>query len=104
MRKVLFWILIIIFLFLVVVLWVAFYNDKTPLNVLKGWFGVEQSVYVKENLSNSSEEAKKVDVTEKIKEIVEKEVWTTWSANSSSQLSEEDIKATQALVNELIVK
>ena len=104
MRKVLFWILIIIFLFLVVVLWVAFYNDKTPLNVLKGWFGVEQSVYVKENLSNSSEEAKKVDVTEKIKEIVEKEVWTTWSVNSSSQLSEEDIKATQALVNELIVK
>lgn len=109
MRKILFWILIIIFLFLVVVLWVAFYNDKTPLNVLKWWFGVESSVYVKENLSNSSEAAKQVDVTEKIKETVEQEneqntIAASGSTNTSSQLSEEDIKATQALVDELIVK
>lgn len=106
MRKVLFWILIIIFLFLVVVLWVAFYNDKTPLNLLKWWFWVEKSVYVKEDISNSSEEAKEIDVTEKMKEEVDEEnagsYWT--STNTSSQLSEEDIKATKALVDELIVK
>lgn len=107
MRKVLFWILIIVFLFLVVVLWVAFYNDKTPLRVLKWWFGVEQSVYVKETLSNSSEAEKQVDITEKIKETVQQEQTSaTWTVNinPSSKLSEEDIKATQSLVNELIVK
>ncbi len=84
-------------------LWVAFYNDKTPLNVLKGRFGVEQSVYVKDTLSNSSEEAKKVDVTEKIKETVQEES-ASINTNPTSKLSEEDIKATQTLVNELIVK
>lgn len=106
MRKILFWIIIIVFLFLVVVLGVAFYNDKTPLNVLKWWFWVESSIYVKEDISNSSEAAKQVDVTEKIKEVVENEQTNTWAEtiNPSSQLSEEDIKATQALVNELIVK
>lgn len=105
MRKILFWIIIIIFLFLVIVLWVAFYNDKTPLNVLKWWFGVESSVYVKENLSNSAEAAKQIDVTEKIKETVENELtWATEEINPSSKLSEEDIKATKALVDELIVK
>ena len=77
--------------------------------MLKGWFWVESSVYVKENLSNSSEAAKQVDVTEKIKETVEQEntqntISASGTTNSSSQLSEEDIKATKALVDELIVK
>lgn len=107
MRKILFWILIIVFLFLVVVLWVAFYNDKTPLNVLKWWFGVEQSVYVKDTLSNSSEEEKKVDVTEKMKETVEDEGWATGqvsaTGDSSSGLSQQDRDATKALVDQLIV-
>jgi hypothetical protein len=104
MRKILFWILIIIFLFLVIVLWVGFYQDKTPLNVLKWWFGVENSIAVNETISNSSEEAKKIDITEKIKETVQKEGWVKDPQNTSSQLSEEDIKATKALVDELIIK
>ncbi len=73
--------------------------------MLKWWFWVESSIYVKEDASNSSEAAKQVDVTEKIKETVENELtWTDESINPSSQLSEEDIKATKALVDELIVK
>lgn len=60
MRKVLFWILIAILLFLLVVLGVSFWTNRKPLNVLKDWFGVQQNVVeVQEIEQNTGDDAAK---------------------------------------------
>lgn len=48
MRKLLFWLLIVLLVFLLIVLGVAFYQDKKPLHVLQNRFGVQQNTVVRE--------------------------------------------------------
>lgn len=90
------------FLFLVILLWVAYYKDQTPLNTLKWWFWVDTTISVQESLSTSSEKEKAVDVTETIKETVEKEWWS--NSDTSSTLSEADKEAARKLIDWLIAK
>lgn len=100
MRKVLFRILIIISLSLMIILGIAYYKDKTPLSVIQWWFGVQQDAVV--IVTQQAEEQKKVDTTEKIKEMVTEELVATW--HSSSTLSEQDKKDMKALVDGLVEK
>ncbi len=110
MRKILFWIIITIFLFLVVLLGIAFYKDRTPLSVLRQRFWAEEVIVVQSQ--DASEQQKQVDTTEEIKETVSDEWWptsfssSTWSTgnNSSTALTEEDKKAMRSIVDWLIVK
>jgi len=111
MRKVLFWILIIILLFLLFVLGYAFRKKSTPINVLKQRFGVTQTI----EISSPTESDTKTftDTTEQIKDIVAKEtsghvaldVASGTQTNASGQtLSQKDKEDVQHLIDSLIVK
>lgn len=107
MRKILFWILIIIFLFLVVVLWVAFYQEKTPLRVLQSRFWITDTVIVQEVVTWDAE-------WDLVILTGTQNTWdsttttgngTTWTITvDTSALSEEDKKSTEKILNGLIVR
>lgn len=110
MRKVLFWILIVVFLFLVTLLAIAFYKEQTPLQTLQGWFWVDtQQDVSQQNIQNEAEIQKTVDTTDTIKDIVNQEQDmqdTTTSLPTGSvnnTLSEEDKEAARKLIDNLIV-
>lgn len=105
-------------LFLVVLLGVSFYQNKRPLEVLRTWFGVQKNIAVQENapLLDTSEQEKKADTEEQIKQMIESEATsdakmqpttsnsTSTSASSSSTLTAEDKAAIKNVVDGLIVK
>jgi predicted Holliday junction resolvase-like endonuclease len=113
MRKILFRILIAILLFLLVVLGVAYYQNTKPLSVIKHRFGVQETVVIEP--SRESEQKVQVDATEKIKEEVASETGnispstrTTVSGSimtqGSSQLSEQDKRDLEKIVDGLVIK
>jgi hypothetical protein len=113
MRKILFRILITILLFLLVVLGVAYYQNTKPLSIIKQWFGVQETVVIE--ASNESEQKVQVDATEKIKDMVASEtgnitattgtgVSGTVMTQGSSQLSEQDKRDLEKIVDGLVIK
>lgn len=108
MRKVLFWVLIVVLLFLLFVLGYSFRTQTTPLNVLKRRFGVEQTVQV--TTQEGAQQAQFVDTTTKIKTTVKTESGTyvpatgTTTNVSGDSLSEQDKKDVQDLIDSLVVK
>lgn len=111
MRKILFRVLIVVLLVLLFVLWVAFYQDKTPLHVLQGWFGVSNEVVVTDALQDTTTPEQKKEHTEAIKDIVNNETSNSWDSQDekdtvvpSTVLTESEKEDTKKLVDSLFKK
>ncbi len=119
---------------LVSVVWIAFVQEKTPLNLLRWWFWIEADAWVLAPQEAASEAEKAKDVEEKIEDIVWDETTepidnipmstgstNTWNQSSSGDtsstsqtpsspwtnagaLSEADKKAARDLIDALIIE
>lgn len=96
MRKVLFWILMVILLCLLIVLGVSFWTNRTPLNVLKDWAGTNSaSVQVEEieepqtetGAINSWDEVTKREIIRQRLEAQRNRIQTTQSGSASSAIT-----------------
>ena len=110
MRKVLFRVLIILLLALLFVLWVAFYQNKTPLSVLQGWFGVTNHEIIIDDKSwtiNKNTTTDKTPEPQSGNNTTDSTV-TTWftisgehTSNASPELTTEERQDTENLINSL---
>lgn len=90
MRKVLFWILMIVLLFLLVVLGVSFRTNRTPLNVLTDWTGTKStSIQIEETQTETGsidtwDAAAKREIIRQKLEAQQNRIQTTESETTST--------------------
>jgi hypothetical protein len=115
---------------LVTILWIAFVQEKTPLNLLRWRFWIEADAWVMLPSETASEAQKAENVEEKIEDVIGDETTdtnrevpiatgssTTWSTTSwtataqtstatqgGGSLSEADKKAARDLIDALIIE